>query len=172
MAPAARGSVVVDPFAGSANTLFWLARYAHPRRAIGFELDARVFEASRRNLTIVGFDVELLHVGHEAGLADLRVAEDELLIVFVAPPWGDAFDEARGLDLRCTQPPVPLIVEFVARTFSRRKALLAVQVHESVLRDSLVDVRSRCSWSTLAIYDIDARGQNHGILLGSLGWSP
>ena len=171
-AAAVRGSVVVDPFAGSANTLFWLARHAHPRRTIGFERDARVFEATSRNAAIVGFDVELLHVGHEAGLVDVRVAEDELLIVFVAPPWGDALDEARGLDLRRTQPPVPVIVDLVARTFAGRKVLLAVQVHESVLRQSIIDVRSRCSWSTLAIYDIDTRGQNHGLLLGSLGWRP
>jgi hypothetical protein len=103
---------------------------------------------------------------------NLHVAEDELLIVFVAPPWGAALDEASRLDLRRTQPPVPLIVDVVARTFSRRKVLLAVQVHESTRSDSIIDVSSRCSWSTLAVYDVNARGQNHGILLGSLGWSP
>ena len=171
-APSVRGSILVDPFAGSANTLYWLASHAHPRRTAGFELDARVFETTRRNLTILGIDAELLQAGHEAGLGDLRVGENELLIVFVAPPWGDALDEASGLDLRRTQPPVPAIVDLLARTFSHRKVLLAVQVHESALRDSIIDVSSRCLWSTLVVYDINARGQNHGILLGSLGWSP
>jgi hypothetical protein len=47
-----------------------------------------------------------------------------------------------------------------------------VQVHESALRASIVEVSSQCSWSTLKIYDINARGENHGILLGGLGWSP
>jgi len=82
--------VVVDPFAGSANTLYWLARRLDARRAIGFELDDNVFEATRRNLSIVGFEAELTHVDYHAGLSALTVAEDDFLVVFVAPPWGDA----------------------------------------------------------------------------------
>jgi hypothetical protein len=160
-APAVTGSVVVDPFAGSANTLYWLARHAQARRTVGFELDERVFGATRRNLAILGCDAELSHVGYEAGLEDTRVARDDRLIVFVAPPWADPLDE-QGLDLRRTQPPVPAIIDHVARTFSRRKVLLAVQVHESTLAASMIDVRSRCPWSALSIYDVNARVQNHG----------
>jgi hypothetical protein len=161
----------VDPFAGSGNTLYWLARHTNPQRAVGFELNQHVFEMSRRNLAILGFDVELSHVGYEAGLANAPVADDELLIVFVAPPWGDALNEATGLDLRLTQPPIRVIIDFIARSFPRTNVLLAVQVHERTLRASISEVSSQCSWSALKIYDINAHGQNHGILLGGLGWS-
>ena len=98
---------------------------------------------------------------------------EELLIVFVAPPWGDALSEASGLDLRRTHPPVPEIIDLVARRFPRRKVLLATQVYEkAVVPASVVDVTSRCAWSALELYDINAPGHNHGLLLSTLGWTP
>jgi hypothetical protein len=171
-APAVSGSVVVDPFAGSGNTLYWIQRHVAARRAVGFELDDGVFAASQRNLSIVGLDVALRHEGHEAGLTALSVPEDQLLIVFVAPPWGDALSEVSGLDLRCTRPPVTAIVDLVASTFARHKVLLGTQVHEAVVADSLAEVTSRCDWSDLRTYDIDAPGRNHGLLLSTMGWTP
>jgi hypothetical protein len=52
-------SVVVDLFAGSANTLHWMARHAGARRAIGFELDDAVFALTRANLSAMGLDIDL-----------------------------------------------------------------------------------------------------------------
>jgi hypothetical protein len=163
--------VVVDPFAGSANTLHWIARHLAARKAVGFELDAGVFDATSSNLAILDLDLTLCHVGYEAGLKALRVARDQLLIAFLAPPWGDALSEAAGLDLRRTRPPVPEIVELIAGTFPAHKVLLATQVHETVLPDSMTALTSRCEWSTLETYDLDAPGRNHGLLLGTLGWT-
>jgi hypothetical protein len=169
--PAVSGSVVVDPFAGSANTLYWIARHVGGRQAIGFESDLGVFELTARNLAIVDFDLTLSHVGYEAGLKALRVSQDHLLIAFVAPPWGDALSETSGLDLRQTQPPAPEIVDLIAETFPAHKVLLAVQVHETVVPSSLSAVTSRCAWSALNGYELNAPGQNHGLLLGTLGWT-
>jgi 16S rRNA G966 N2-methylase RsmD len=170
-APAVSGSVVVDPFAGSANTLYWIARHVGARRAIGFESDARVFDVTSRNLAIVNLELALSHVGYEAGLKALRVAQDQLLIAFVAPPWGDALSETSGLDLRRTQPPTPEIIDLIARTFPAHKVLLAIQVYETVVPGSLTAVTSRCAWSALKAYDLNAPGQNHGLILGTLGWT-
>src|SRR5262249_25087098 len=52
---AARGpltsrTLVVDPFTGSGNTLFWLLRHLPSARGIGFESDARVFGTTHRNM--------------------------------------------------------------------------------------------------------------------------
>ena len=96
-APAVSGSVVVDPFAGSANTLHWIARRVGARQAIGFESDPGVFDVTSRNLAILNLDLTLSQVGHEAGLKALRVAQDQLLIAFLAPPWGDALSVTSGL---------------------------------------------------------------------------
>ena len=46
--PRASSSVIVDPFAGSANTLYWIMRHLSARRGVGFELDDAVFEVTRR----------------------------------------------------------------------------------------------------------------------------
>ena len=32
--------------------------------------------------------------------------------------------------------------------------------------DSVADVRARCRWSTSTLYDVNAPGLNHGLLLG------
>jgi hypothetical protein len=160
--------VVVDPFAGSANTLFWLARRLDARRVVGFELDRAVYAATRRNLAIVGSAAELRRADYESAVPALQLPIDEPVVVFVAPPWGAALDAARGLDLRRTQPPIPAILDVLAQTFSRRMVTVAVQLHETVLADSLHEVRGRCTWSRVVVYDINASGQNHGILLGRL----
>jgi hypothetical protein len=79
-------SVVVDLFAGSANTLHWIARQTGARRAIGFELDDAVFALTRANLSAMGLDIDLRHDSYEHGLTALGDPDADLLIVFVAPP--------------------------------------------------------------------------------------
>jgi 2-keto-4-pentenoate hydratase len=164
--------VVVDPFAGSANTLYWIQRHLRASRAVGFELDAAVFEASRRNLSILSLELELLHVDYEAGLKAQSVYGDALLIVFVAPPWGDALSEASGLDLRRTTPPVATIVDLIEATFPRQPLLLAIQIYETVDHTSLEEVTARFDWSAVKTYEIDAPGKNLGLLLAAIRWRP
>ena len=171
-APSVSGSAVVDPFAGSANTLYWIKHHTTALRGIGFELDDAVFETTRKNLSILNLNITLIHQGHETGLRALNIPEDQLLIVFIAPPWADALNDAHGLDLRQTKPPVTDIIDLIANTFPTHKALLAIQVYETVVQDSLTDVTSLCNWSDLKTYDIDAPGKNHGLLVGTLGWTP
>ena len=57
------GSVVVDPFAGSGNTLYWITRHVQPDRSVGFELDDVVFALTRENLSITGLRIDVLHGG-------------------------------------------------------------------------------------------------------------
>jgi hypothetical protein len=169
---AGAGSVVVDPFAGSANTLQWIRRHVPAGRAVGFELDDAVFAATRENLAILDLDIELVHQDHEAGLASVRVLEQQLVIAFVAPPWGDALSARTGLDLRRTSPPVSTVIDLIARTFGGHRVLVAAQVHETVVASSITAATSRCEWSSLTTYDIDPPGRNHGLLLATLGWTP
>ena len=60
----------------------------------------------------------------------MSTLNDQLLVVFVAPPWGDALSDVSGLDLRRTEPPVAAIVDLIASTFPTHEVVLAVQVHE------------------------------------------
>jgi hypothetical protein len=36
----------------------------------------------------------------------------------------------------------------------------------------LIEVQTRLDWTELRIYDINEKGRNHGILLGTKGWAP
>jgi hypothetical protein len=170
-APAA-SPMVVDLFAGSANTLYWIKRHAGARRAVGFELDGAVFELARTNIAIMGLGIDLRHEGYQHGLQALGEPCEDLLIVFVAPPWGHALGEDSGLDLRRTQPPVAEVIDVTTAALGNHRLLFAIQVFQAVEPDSLAEVTARFPWSALKLYDVNAPGQNHGLLLATWDWAP
>lgn len=96
---------------------------------------------------------------------------DQLLITFIAPPWGNALDQPDGLDLRRTTPPAIEIIDLLAQRFPN-PMLLAVQVYEKIVAASLAALTGRFDWSAVRIYKFNAAGQNHGLLLGTRGWRP
>jgi len=53
----------------------------------------------------------VIYEGYEQGFKRLRVGEDELVMLFISPPWGEALDPEVGLDLRRTAPPVAEIID-------------------------------------------------------------
>jgi len=139
---------------------------------IGFESDHHVFELTRRNLAAMGQKIKLVHGEYVELLEELRVPVDRGIVAFVAPPWGTALDEVHGLDLCRTTLPIAEVIEQIARKFSGNHILFATQVYEKVGAPSLRDVQTRVDWTDLRIYDINEKAQNHGILLGTMGWSP
>lgn len=171
-APPVTGTAVLDPFAGSGNTLYWLLRYLPGARSIGFEVDDAICRLTRRNFASLALPIEIQHADYRAGLAALDVPADHLLIVFIAPPWGDALDPVSGLDLRRTAPPVVGVVERLRLDFPRNPLLCAVQIYERVYPGSVDEVASRCDWSAVHTYDLNTPGQNHGLLLLTHGWCP
>jgi len=52
------------------------------------------------------------------------------------------------------------------------RLLFAVQVYETVEPSSLAGLTSRFPWSATNVYHLNARGQNHGLLLATHGWAP
>jgi len=164
-------TIVIDPFAGSANTLYWISRHVGAGAALGWEVDDAVDAASERNLSILDFDITLLHGRYQTGLADAN-AGDDLMIAYVAPPWGDALGTGSGLDLRQTSPPVAEVIDHVRATFKGTKVITAVQLYETVVAESLEDVSSRGDWARSVTYDIDPPGRNHGLLLMTMRWAP
>jgi hypothetical protein len=165
-------STVIDPFAGSGNTLYWITRQLEPERSIGFEQDDVVFELTRRNLSIMGLEISVLHESYERGLERLTVRDGDLVILFVSPPWGDALDLDAGLDFRRTTPPVAEIIDLAAAVFHPHKLLFGIQAYETVIPDSLAEVTARLESSVLNVYDINPQAQNPGLLIGTAGWIP
>jgi precorrin-6B methylase 2 len=164
--------VVIDPFAGSCNTLFWILRHLPNSEGIAFESDAQVFELTQRNLAALNLRIELVHGDYVRLVEERRVPEDRGIVAFVAPPWGTALDEVQGLDLGRTTPPISEVIEQIARQFPKQNILFATQVYEKVSAPSLTQLQTRLDWTELRIYDINERGRNHGILLGTKGWAP
>jgi hypothetical protein len=172
MAPPTVGALVLDPFAGSGNTLYWMLRHLPGARGMGFEMNTAVFQLTTRNLAAVASPIDLVNTDYQTGIANATVPTGQLLITFIAPPWGDALGSVSGLDLRRTTPPISEIVDFLVQSFGQNQLLCAIQVYEKVDPVSLAELKSRFDWSTLRIHDLNAAGENHGILLGTRGWTP
>jgi hypothetical protein len=171
-APSRAGALVIDPFAGSGNTLYWMLRHMPGAQGLAFEMDAVVFQLTTRNLAALASRIDIVNTDYLTGLANVTVPTDRLLITFIAPPWGDALRETSGLDLRRTTPPITKIVDFLFHRFSQNRLLCAVQVYEIAAPVSMAELRARFDWSTVRVYQMNAPGQNHGILLGTRGWAP
>jgi len=165
-------ALVVDLFAGSGNTLYWLLRHLASATGIGFESDPGVFKLTSQNVRFLGLPVEIKNTDYRSGLSAISLTTGQLLIAFIAPPWGAALIETDGLDLRFTTPPITEIVDSLIGAFAHNPILFPIQIHETVTDVSLDEVKSRFDWSMVRIYGLNAAGQNHGILLGAKGWTP
>lgn len=164
--------LVFDPFAGSCNTLYWILQHVPRSRGIAFELDAQVYDLTRRNISGLDRPIELRHGDWLSLLNGYDPAHNDAIAVFVAPPWGTALDEVEGLDLRRTEPPIIEIITRIGQAYPNHRVLFAIQLYETVNVDSLAELRSELDWSTLKAYDLNVAGRNHGILLGTKRWEP
>jgi hypothetical protein len=172
VAPPTARALVIDPFAGSGNTLYWMLRHLPGVTGLGFELDGAVFQLTTRNLAAVASPIDLVNTDYQSGLANATVLADQLLITFIAPPWGDALSRISGLDLRRTTPPITEIVDFLVHSFGQNRLVCAVQVYETVDPASLAELKARFDWSVMRVYRLNTPGGNHGILVGTRGWVP
>jgi hypothetical protein len=166
------GTLVIDPFAGSGNMLHWMLRGLPGARGLGFELDERVFALTQQNIAALNLPITILNTGYRSGLTGVSATPDELLIAFIAPPWGDALDPLTGLDLRLTTPPVPQIVDVLFDSFPKNLWLFAIQMYEVMHTASLVDLQKRFEWWAVNLYRLNAPDRNHGVLLGTTRWAP
>jgi hypothetical protein len=164
--------IVIDPFAGSCNTLYWILRHVPNSQGIACEFDRQVYELTKRNIAGLDRTIDLQHGDYQSLLADRCLPPDHGLMFFIAPPWGTALDEVAGLDLRHTTPPINDILGFIKTTYPSQRVLLTIQVYEKLNPTSLRDVQALLDWSDLRVYDLNDAGKNHGILLGTSGWKP
>jgi hypothetical protein len=164
-------TLVVDPFAGSANTLYWVHRALPDATAIGVELDPVIWAHTRHNLELVGCKIDVRNGSFADALDDLEAPAEGLAVFFVGPPWGHGFD-GRTLDLARTLPPVTLVVDRILAGFPERPVLIAVQAFERLDPGSLAAVRSRFDWSELRTYSLNPAGRNPATLLGTRNWRP
>ena len=162
----------IDPFAGSCNTLYWILRHVPLSQGLAFELDPQVFELTSRNIANLDRHIALEHGDFFATLDHRRFPASDALVAFVAPPWGNALDEGKGLDLRHTEPPITGIIDRIVRRYPEHRLMFAIQVYEKVEADSLAELERALDWSRLSVYDFNEPGRNHGILLGTKGWAP
>lgn len=157
-------ATIIDPFAGSCNTLYWMLRTVPAGRAVGCEADSRVYQLTRQNLAILGSPIELIDGDYLTALSGVQLADDAATVIFIAPPWGEAFSQSAGLDLRATMPPVANIVNQLALLFPT-PMLFAIQVVEKIVAPSLHQLTAQFDWSELHIYGSTKSGDNRNALL-------
>ena len=164
--------LVIDPFAGSGNTLYWLMRQLPGAVGLAFEKDEAVFRLTSTNLALLDQPLRMLELDFDDGIESAVAAPGQPVVAFIAPPWGRALDPESGLDLSRTEPPVAAIVDRLDSRFRPARLLCVVQVHERLKPEPLAQLAQRFDWSRTKTYDFNRPGQNHGILIGSKRWGP
>src|SRR5262245_33137952 len=110
-ASAERAVGVVDPFAGSCNGLYAILRHLPCAKGIGFEVESVVFDLTTQNIAHLNAPIELVRGSYKDLVGSRRHPADHLIVVFLAPPWGDALQPDTGLHLDRTKPPILEIVD-------------------------------------------------------------
>jgi hypothetical protein len=170
--PASEGATVIDPFAGSCNSLYWILRHLPGAQGVAFEKDPTIFAMTKANIAVLDRPITLAQGDYRAILPSYPVPVGHVLAIFVAPPWGAALHPLSGLDLARTQPPILDVVAGIDALYQNQPVLYVVQVFERLEPISLAMVRRQFDWSEMRIYDINAAGMRHGILLGGRRWAP
>jgi hypothetical protein len=161
---------VVDPFAGSCNGLYAILRHLPGANGIGFEVEPAVFDLTTRNIAHLNAPIDLVCGSYKDLVNFRKYPTDHLVVVFVAPPWGDALHPGTGLHLDRTKPPILEIVRNFEQVYDHQPVLYVIEVHEINEPTALKAVEAAFDWSGLRIYDVNAPGLQHGILLGARRW--
>jgi 16S rRNA G966 N2-methylase RsmD len=161
---------VVDPFAGSCNGLYAILRHLPSARGIGFEVEPAVFDLTTRNIAHLKAPIDVVHGNYKDLVGSRKHPADHLIVVFLAPPWGDALRPDTGLHLDRTKPPILEIVDDLEQVYGAQPVLYVTEVHEVNEPKALKAVEMAFDWSDLRIYDVNLPGLQHGVLLGTRRW--
>jgi 16S rRNA G966 N2-methylase RsmD len=171
-APVGEGVTVIDPFAGSCNSLYWILLHLPGAQGVAVEMDPTIFAMTKANIAVLDQPIALAQGDYRALLPKYPVPADHVLVIFVAPPWGEALHPITGLDLARTQPPIHEVIAEMDAVYQDQPVLYVIQIFERLEPTSLRKVREQFAWSESRIYDINTAGMRHGILLGSRHWRP
>src|SRR5258708_39248752 len=72
-APLPTEALVLDPFTGSGNTLYWMLHHLPGAQGLGFEQDPIVFELTSGNLAILNLSIDVSNRDYKMGLSDRSV---------------------------------------------------------------------------------------------------
>jgi len=161
---------VIDPFAGSCNGLYAILRHLPGAKGIGFEVESAVFDLTIRSIAHLNAPIELVRGSYKDLMGSRKHAADHLIVVFLGPPWGDALHPVTGLHLDRTKPPILEIVRDFEQIYGSQPVLYVTEVHEVNEPGALKAVEAAFDWTDLRIYDVNAPGLQHGILLGTRRW--
>jgi len=163
---------VVDPFAGSCNGLYGILRHLPGAKGIGFEVEPAVFDLTRRNIAHLSAPIELVLASYKDLVGARKHPTDHRVVVFLAPPWGEALHPVTGLHLDRTKPPILEIIRDFEQVYGSQPVLYVTEVHEVNEPAALKAVEAVFDWTDLRIYDVNAPGLQHGVLLGTCRWDP
>ena len=142
---------VIDPFAGSCNGLYAILRHLPGAKGIGFEVEPVVFDLTKRNIAQINAPIELVQGSYKDLVAVRKHPADHRLVVFLAPPWGDALQPITGLHLDRTKPPILEIVRDFEQVYGSQPVLYVTEVYEVNESTSFKAVEAAFDWTDLRI---------------------
>ena len=165
---AGRSVSAVDPFTGSGNSLYHLARITNAVTVIGFELDEKIHELTRKNFDKLGFRALFERGSYQDLLRPGILPDENPCVVLVSPPWGAGFSYVDGLDLQRTDPPVGEILSFVRERLPHHELIFVIQSHERTVAESVAAITAgRTVYAQGVIHASERPGRNQGYIICS-----
>lgn len=133
-------SDVIDPFAGSGNTLYHVTNALQAQRAIGIEHHHVIADLTRRNFNRLKLLGRLRNTDAQITCGNWTDApnamRDKPTLIFLSPPWGEAFN-SDGLDLSKTSPPINTILRTLLVAARTSPVFVAVQSYPKTVTSSV-----------------------------------
>ncbi|CAF2008129.1 unnamed protein product [Rotaria socialis] len=157
--------VVIDPFLGSGNFLYSMAKYTKGYAAFGFDNSHPVYELVVANYAKLNFNAHVFfddyaNVSERVRPFDRTNLKNEMFVIGIAPPWGNGFDFKTGLNLNKTTPPCKHLIETYTKQFADLPIVFVIPLPEKVHEESLTELLSMASF-----YQIFYKGTRTAVLI-------
>jgi len=159
--------IVIDLFNGSGNTLYHISKKLKAFKAIGFENNETLYEATKCNFSKIDFQSDLYLGDSMSLLKNISFDSKRPIVFFISPPWLNGFDYKLGLDLHATSPPVSKVLDLLQKLESLQDnpTYFLIQICDKMVEPALSDIKAAFKYSLQEVEpNVSDTGLNVGLL--------
>lgn len=159
--------VAIDPFLGSGNQLYHLAKSTQATDIFGFDNNPRIYEQTVRNFKKLHFNATCWCQDYSAvsNFVQPDSNAQQLFVINLSPPWADGFDHYTGLKLDKTSPPLKSLIQLYQKQFSAVAILFVIIIPEKVEQYSMDELLNLSSFNETFMVNVSDRRTNVGCLI-------
>lgn len=159
--------MVIDPFLGSGNQLYHLAKITKAAAAFGFDNNPYICAQTDQNFKKLNFHATCACADYTSVSKFIQPSskEKQLFLIHLAPPWAGAFSYCTGLNLNKTSPPLNSLVEFYREQFADKLIVFLIIILEKIDEHSMKDLLNYSAFNETLWVKLSEHNTNLGCLV-------